>query len=1051
MSEIQNRFKSAPSAHLYTHTHTHTHTQSNAPSSHGQSGNRLTQIFLLNIAGMSPASVNQQYKVKYIEESVKSSEKFVPVFVINETHLKPNIYDAEVNISEYNIHRSDRTDRKGGGTAVYVHQSITIDNIEKFSDSVSDAVLLYSKHLNLVIIGMYRPPSGHSALDIHTSFKQLLKCTETFWNKLDKAQIILMGDLNLPSINWNNENITSSKSDKKCAEVFLQFLDKHLLTQHVHETTRKDLNTLDLIVTNIPDNIHSMSIEKVSNKLSDHDQVNCLITDIFQNENQPEEEYSPSHPFDKLNFNKANWNEIRENLKNINWNSLNDKEVEDMCSEFETTVINICDKSTPKHKKARNNKHFIPADRRALIKLKSNLNHKINLSKYITPEQNAKKIEKLTARKSEVEEKIKTSMEEESKRKEIKMLNEIKTNPKALYAYAKRKRKVKSKIGPLEGEDGKLYDDPEKIANILQQQYKSVFSNPDIETDINIESPNLEEKISDLEITEEDFVKAINLMPANSAGGPDKFPACILKECKYELAKPLMLIWRKSLDTGIIPQQFLQQTTIPIYKKNSKAKAENYRPVSLTSHLIKLIERILRKKLVEFIEQNNLITKEQYGFRSGRSCMSQLLCHYEKLISILEESGNADVLYLDMSKAFDKVDHKILLRKLKALGIEGKVHQWLTSFLTNREQTVMVDGHKSKPEKVLSGVPQGTVLGPLLFILYINDIVKVIRNSYVMIFADDSKIVKAINSLEDRELFSEDMIAVTEWATANKMELNKVKYQLIQYGRNEELKMPYNIDCNTEVKNSETVTDLGVIMSANMKFNDHIIDIKNKAKKVASWIFRIVESRSAETVMLLYKTYVRPILEYSCSLWSPQEIMNISALEAIQRTVTSKIEGMEHLNYDSRLKALNLYSLQRRRQRYDLIHIWKIQQGIITNDLNLEFYLNERQGWKCRRPIIQSRQRKLATVHNNAFSCRAATLFNGLPKNVKKQNSLEVFKATLDNHLQKIPDLPPVHGYVRANKNSILDWPGSVTGWTELACTVTPSNLGEEPSLPAHM
>jgi ribonuclease P/MRP protein subunit RPP40 len=370
----------------------------------------------------------------------------------------------------------------------------------------------------------------------------------------------------------------------------------------------------------------------------------------------------------------------------------------------------------------------------------------------------------------------------------------------------------------------------------------------------------------------------------------------------------------------------------------------------------------------------------------------------------------------------------------------------------------MVDGKRSNTEKVLSGVPQGTVLGPLLFIMYINDIVKCIKNSYIMIFADDSKVIKAIKSLEDRQLFNEDMLAVTEWAVLNKMELNRLKYQLIQYGKNDELKLPYKIDENTVVKKSETVKDLGVLMSANMKFIDHIMEVKSKAKKVASWIFRIVESRTAETIVLLFKTYVRPILEYSCSLWSPHQVTYIAALEAIQRSVTARIQGMENLSYWERLQTLKLYSLQRRRERYDIIHIWKIQQEIIPNDLHLQFYYNPRQGWKCRRNIIQTRQRSLATVRHNSFTSRAAALFNKIPKNVKHTDSLAVLKKRLDSYLSKIPDFPPVHGYARRNNNSILDWASS--RWEEEMIieeskfdhsVVNPPAIGEELALPDPM
>ena len=994
---------------------------------------------------MNPTTMSQKFKPKYIQEMIETSDKFIPVVVVLESHLTSFINDAEIYIKEYNVFRADRNERKGGGTAIYVHQSIIIDNVQTYSDTVCEAVMLYSKHRNVALVGVYRPPSGQETKDIHTSFKNLLARIDKFLLELKNVQILMMGDFNLPSINWKTETVAGGKQDKKCAETFLSFMDKHLLIQHVQETTRKDKNTLDLIISNVPENIHSVNVEKVTPKLTDHDLVKCCMTEIFSKDETPENQYSPSHPFDQMNFNKSNWEEIRENLVHVDWSTMDSLNVDEMCNEFEKTLITICEKSTPKHKTGNKSKNDIPSDRRRLIKLKSNLNHKINYSKYIRPDK--KKEEKLTTKKKEVEVKIKQSIEEEAYRKEVKMLAQIRTNPKVLYSYSKRKNKTKSKIGPLEGKDGKLNEDPVKIANILQEQYKSAFSDPDTNPIPNkvksdpTKSPTengegfrsdrscmnqlidktKELNISDIDFSEEDIIKAINLIPNNSAGGPDKFPACILKECKQQIANPLFRIWRKSLDTGYIPHVYLQQTIIPIHKKDSKAKAENYRPVSLTSHLIKIFERIMRTRIVDFIEKNNLIAPEQYGFRSGRSCMSQLLSHYEKLIQILEESSNADVLYLDMSKAFDRVDHKILLQKLNALGITGKIHEWLTAFLTNREQTVMVDGHKSIPEKVLSGVPQGTVLGPVLFILYINDITKVIRNTYIMIFADDSKIIKAINTMQDRDLFNEDLIAVTEWATANKMKLNKLKYQLLQYGKDDELKLPYQAD-NVQIEKSETVKDIGVLMSDNLLFNDHITEIKNKSKRVAAWIFRLVQSRSAEVVMLLYKTYVRPHLEYSCSLWSPSEIQHISALESIQRSVTARIDGLDQLTYFDRLKKLDLFSLQRRRERYDIIHLWKIQQGIITNDLGLIFYETSRQGWKCRRNIIQSRHRKLSTIRHNSFPHRAAALFNTIPKSVKNTDSLNVFKTRLDKYLKKVPDFPPVHGYVTRNHNSLLDW-----------------------------
>ena len=979
---------------------------------------------------MNPSIVSQRDKVKYLEETIQTSGKFIPIFVAIESHLHEGILDAEVQIHEYNLHRSDRIRRKCGGASIYVHNTIQIDNVEKYSDSVCEAVMLYSKTLNQAIIGVYRPPHGYPGLDVHTSFINLLKSIELFISRLQNVDLVLMGDFNLPSIDWNRETVETGKADKKCAEAFLRFMDKHLLTQHVLEATRNNQNILDIIVTNHPEAIHSIEVEKVTKKLSDHDLVKCNIKGKFTKKNPAEKAYKPEHRLDSLNFNKADWKAIAEDISKVDWTCLENKGVEEMCLLFEESVTTICEGHTPKHKLEGRKKYFIPKERRAMIKLKQNINHKINCQKYVyvnrCQKDRIRDIDKLISKKTDLEEKIKLSINKEEKLREERMLEQIKTNPKVLYAHAKRKKMSKNSIGPLEGEDGQLYDDPKIMANLLQKQYKSVFSNPETDTDLNNENhPENDSSLEDIEFTEEHIVKAINLIPNHSAGGPDKFPACIFKECKSEIAKPLYMIWRKSLDTGIIPHKYLQQCIIPIFKKDNKAKAENYRPVSLTSHIIKIFERVLRVNIIEYIESSNILSDEQYGFRQGRSCMSQLINHYENLITILEENTNADSLYLDMSKAFDKVDHSILLKKMKAMGIRGKLHKWLTAFLKNREQYVLVDGHKSTVEKVLSGVPQGTVLGPLMFILYINDITKYIRNCYIKIFADDSKIVKAINSLEDRELFSKDIQAVSEWAVSNKMELNRLKYQLLQYGKDEDLKMDYDIDEYTTVTKSQIVKDLGVYMAEDLMFDEHIIKIKNKAKQVAGWILRLVQSRSEETVMLLYKTYVRPHLEYASCLWSPNLIKNISLLEGIQRSITSKISGLEQYNYWERLQKLDLFSLQRRRERYDLIHMWKLQNKIIQDDLGLSFYHTSRHGWKCRQKPLPSKRGKLATIKENSFSNRAAALYNTLPKYVKEANTTNSFKAKLNKFLKKLPDQPPIHGYVTINKNSILDWASS--------------------------
>lgn len=976
---------------------------------------------------MNPGILNQKWKTLSLEELIISTPNYIPFVIITETHLKPDIFDAEIQIKNYNLQRADRlANRKGGGVSVYSHDSIAISCVETFSDKHCQAVLLYNETHNVIVVGVYRPPDTPLV-----SFTNLMIKIQDFINKYNNPDIIIQGDLNFPNVVWCNSAIKSGKSteDNKSAQLLLDFMDKNFMTQHVEENTRDDKNILDVIIMNNDEHLHNITVEKCK-ITSDHDLVKCDLLNLFKKPTVTKAPYKPTSEFDKWNWNKANWDSIREDLNKVDWEQMmnNETSVQNMSQKFEDTVISAASKHTIEHKLTTSSKHnCIPSERLALIRRKKKINSKINWLKYVnptnkSPEQQESALKILSHKKEHIETEIKLSILEEQSKKELAVLEKIKTNPKAFYAYSKQKSKVKCRIGPLKDKDGKLTSDPKDMADLLQDQYKKVFSNPEKKTDFNADTDSELPGIETIDLQEEDFITAINLIPPNAASGPDKFPITILKECKKELSKPLCLIWKRSLETGEIPSKYLKQTIVPIFKKGTKGDPANYRPVSLTSHIIKIFERIVRKKLVEYCVANNIIVAEQYGFCSGKSCTTQLLSHFEKILEILDNNANADVIYLDFSKAFDKVDHEILLKKLKAFGIAGNLLNWLSSFLSNREQCVIVDGHKSTPAKVLSGVPQGTVLGPLLFILYINDITKVIKHSYIKIFADDSKLIKMIESLTDRELLDSDLHAVIEWAVVNKMELNRLKFQLLSHGNKNNLKSPYKIDENISLEKSENVVDLGVTLSENATFNTHISNAVSSAKRFAAWTMRTFKSRKKEVVLLLYKTYVRPRLEYGCALWSPHLVKDINSLEAVQRSVTFKIEGLENKNYWERLQELRLYSLQRRRERYQVIHMWKIYKEIIPNDLVFEFYSSRSHGIKCRRPKLNLKNKRISTLRNNYFTSVGPALFNAIPSSITSSKSLNIFKSKLDKFLHLIPDTPPLPNYVSQNHNSILEW-----------------------------
>ena len=261
----------------------------------------------------------------------------------------------------------------------------------------------------------------------------------------------------------------------------------------------------------------------------------------------------------------------------------------------------------------------------------------------------------------------------------------------------------------------------------------------------------------------------------------------LLKNCKDVLAFPIYILWRDSLDTGNIPELLKLANIVPIHKGGSKAFAKSYRPISLTSHLIKIFEKVIRKHIVKYLETNNLLNQGQHGFRSGRSCLTQLIDHYDRVLHQCETGANVDVIYLDFAKAFDKVDHNVLLSKIRNMGIGDKVGIWLYAFLKNRHQVIVTNKSMSEKSNVISGVPQGTVLGPVLFLIMISDVDTDITTSVVSSFADDTRVSKKICSPDDTEVLQQDLNKIYAWTERNNMQFNDDEFELMRYGTDTEI------------------------------------------------------------------------------------------------------------------------------------------------------------------------------------------------------------------------------------------------------------------------
>ena len=639
----------------------------------------------------------------------------------------------------------------------------------------------------------------------------------------------------------------------------------------------------------------------------------------------------------------------------------------------------------------------------------------------------------------EIEKKLQASHRAQSDLEEKRAVERISTNSKYFYSYAKRFSSIKVGVGPLLDTASNLVTCPLKIGEMLATQYSSVFSTPKHSDTENKElfekEPHHEDGLSYFEFSEADIAEAMGEFSPNSAAGPDNFPAMLLTQCKSSLAQPLHMIWSRSFKSGIVPMSCKLANIIPIHKGKSRAMAKNYRPVALTSLLVKTFEKVIRRRLVNYFDKYDMFNVNQHGFRASRSCLSQLLAHFDKVTSLLEEGKLVDVIYLDFAKAFDKVDIGITLRKLNTLGIHGSLGRWLHSFLSGRLQCVLVKGRKSLPRPVLSGVPQGSVLGPLLFLVLIGDIDKDIVSSFISSFADDTRVMQGISSASDLENLQHDLEAVYQWAADNNMKFNSDKFEHIRYSstRNENpLPHSYTSNANTQIESKSHIRDLGVTMSDDATFTAYISEKVKAMKSKIGWILRTFQTRDRRPMLTLWKSLVLSEHDYCCQLWNPHRIGQIQSLDQVQYFFTRKIYGLATLSYWDHLKVLGLYSLERRRERYIAMYVWKILEGLVPNfgssDCEIKAVWNPRRGRECIVPgISRKAPLRIQTIRRASFSLNGPRLFNSLPKYVRDTTNCEktVFKARLDHYLKQVPDQPLIPGYTsyrQCESNSLIEW-----------------------------
>ena len=975
---------------------------------------------------------NSKVKIEYFKEYVLENKILAMNFT--ETWLDKSI-TKDIKIPGYEVFRCDRKDRKGGGTAIYLNEDLEATVLLEVNIGRCEMIAIYIEKINAINIVVYRPPDT-KIID----FNKILKEIKELLSKMNTPEpvVIITGDFNFPFVKWTKgahngcrwEMINSGSTLDERAQFLklIEVFDNYNLVQAIDEPTR-ERNTLDLIFTNDISIFTNTEITKSG--LSDHHQIE--VTTNFKTNNRfvnnDTQNYRGESEFWQLNFRNDNvsWDNINKEINEVPWQTLfNGKNTEECTYIFMKCLLNICMKLIPR--KNTKGKSRIPRERKKLL----NRLKMLKRTKHRT--RSKPKVIILDKKIQETEDMLLCHRKTERKIKENAVIENMKKNPKVLFDYINKQKDRDTKIGPFKIQNEYIYDLKE-ICKLLVDQYNSQFSinndmpkiNEEIFNNNNIEDGDL----NDIELTEKDIIDAIGELNMNSAAGPDGIPAIFLINTKISIANPLKMILRKSLDEEKIPDIFKLAYVTPIHKGGSKLKPEQYRPVSLTSHVMKIFERVIKRNIMKHLTEQNLINSGQHGFVPGRSTQTQLLQHYCDIFETLSEDTRIDTIFLDFAKAFDKVDHDILLQKVFNHKIKGKIGLWLKEFLNSRKYRVVANGEMSEEQSVLSGVPQGTVLAAILFVIMISDIDENVKNSIVRLFADDTRISRKIESEEDKVLLQKDLDIIYDWANKNLMKFNEGKFEQMSHGENKNIKIePYKTQSGNEIKIGETVKDLGITANSNLLFREHIDNIVTSSKIMSGILLRTFSTRQEAPMMRMFNSYIKSKLEYCSIVWSPWHQNEINKLERIQKNFTSKIHGLDQLDYHERLKKLNLYSLERRRERYLIINAWQQIEGITENILGLK----ARRIGRSRRiktttiPLVTNGKRikeRNRTLIHNSTTRKMERLFNVIPQSLRNitDTTTETFKRHLDKWLESIPDTPKIDGYgasVAAESNSIF-------------------------------
>lgn len=839
------------------------------------------------------------------------------LIVLTETWLHSDIYSAELFNDVFLVYRCDRSsvDKiRGGGVLIAVcKRFLSFDLNPGYTNNSFEikCVKVLACAKSIVIISVYIPPSS----DVRT-YEECFSYIESFALYSDQITI-LVGDFNIPQFCNNNCN-------SNVVQLTFEFMSYMQLIQYNTIRNVSDV-VLDLVLSSI-----ECTVTKSINPLVSEDVHHPALQIKYAMSTAAGD--CVLNRVEQYNFAKGDYLLLYNLMKNVDWSILSSfkNDINSYTAHFYRIIWNIIDQSVPKT--IYSNRYPKWYNKEIISALKNKLHYKNLFKKY-------GKL-KYKIKFDSIRDTVATLVKSSYAQYICECEKNIKSNPKLFWSFINSK-KGNSSVPNMMFLDNQPLRNGQSISDAFARYFESVYSNTDVVTtefdDFYQNKYFVNQTLNITSFNESDILGVARKIRSNSKG-PDNIPGFIFRGCISELVKPLLVIFNLSLQSGIFPAIWKRSRVCPVFKSGDRGLINNYRAISILCFPAKIFESLLYDCILKHVE--GALSVKQHGFLPKRSTVTNLCCMTQYISDCISNRSQVDSIYTDLTKAFDRLNQHKLSRKLQMYGLSDGLVNLLSSYLLNRELYVSVNNFQSKPFFSTSGVPQGSNLGPLLFLIYFNDIIASVQNSEILLYADDLKIYRRVDSLYDCTLLQKDLDLLSDWCRINDLNFNISKCAVLSFS-NARSPMVFDYRIVTNDLNRVTeICDLGVTFDCKLSFSVHIFNVINRASKLLGFVVRNSKMFDTTDVLdFLYMTLVRSKLEYACVIWNPIYEKYVYSLESVQ----SRYLKCKHFRitgdyiWHQREFLQNVYktiSLQNRRWISTTMHLY----GLLNNEIdNIEF------------------------------------------------------------------------------------------------------------------